>query len=203
MDNYIDIALLIVLLMGFVQGLYIGFVQIVFNLVGWAIALILAIKYYDDVAPLMAWASESIWQQNVLAFIIIVLSIMMMIWGLAFLLDQTFKKLKLSPVNRALGGIFGVSKSTVVILILLNILTPIFGKMPMWQQSQILQFLYPYAPMATKWSKQMTTQMKQRVGDYLQSDEVLPKMKSTSGSQTTPSSSEKSSNREVKNPFSP
>lgn len=203
MDNYIDIALLIVLLMGFVQGLYIGFVQIVFNLVGWAIALILAIKYYDDVAPLMAWASESIWQQNVLAFIIIVLSIMMMIWGLAFLLDQTFKKLKLSPVNRALGAIFGVSKSTVVILILLNILTPIFGKMPMWQQSQILQFLYPYAPMATKWSKQMTTQMKQRVGDYLQSDDVLPKMKSATGSPSTPSSSEKSSNREVKNPFSP
>lgn len=201
--NYLDIALIVILVMGFVQGLYIGFVQIFFNLVGWAIALIVAIKYYDDVAPLMAWASESIWQQNVLAFIIIVLSIMMVIWGITLLLDQTFKKLKLTPVNRILGAVFGISKSTVVILVLLNIFTPIFGKMPMWQQSQIIQFLYPYAPMATKWSKHMTMQMKQRVGDYLNSDDVLPKMKQTSPSSTPPSSSKKSSNREVKNPFSP
>lgn len=201
--NYLDIALIVILVMGFVQGLYIGFVQIFFNLVGWAIALIVAIKYYDDVAPLMAWASESIWQQNVLAFIIIILSIMMVIWGITLLLDQTFKKLKLTPVNRILGAVFGISKSTVVILVLLNIFTPIFGKMPMWQQSQIIQFLYPYAPMATKWSKHMTMQMKQRVGDYLNSDDVLPKMRQTSPSSTPPSSSEKSSNREVKNPFSP
>lgn len=194
--NYPDIALLIVLLVGTVNGLRIGLIQSLTNLIGWIIALVLAIKYYDIVADLWTWASDKVWQQNVLAFASIVLCVMMMTWGTIFLLDQVFKKLKLTPINRLVGGMFGGAKSSVVILVLLNALTPILGQTSSWKQSQIIQTLSPYAPMATQWSKQM----KQKVGDFIQDDDKAKKTPSTIKSNAQ--SSEKPSYKEVKNPFS-
>lgn len=196
----LDIILLIILLAGALNGLRIGLIQSLANLFGWFVALILAIKYYDVVAELWGWASDKIWQQNVLGFVSIVITVMMLTWGTIFLLDQVFKQLKLTPVNRLVGGLFGGVKSSIVILILLNALTPIFGNAQAWKQSKVINVLYPYAPMATKWSKQMTNKMTKQVEDYMNSDDVVPKIKKTTSNES--SQQPKSSNQEVKNPFS-
>lgn len=156
--NAIDIAILLILLMGGLNGLRQGFVKALANLVGWVLALILAAKYAVVVAPLMSILSHDPVVQKIAAFAVIILIVVMLSWALSAFLDGILKTLKLGPVNRLAGGVFGGLKGVLVVLITMQGLGPWVESSPYWKQSKLVQTLLPYAPLATEISKNAANQ---------------------------------------------
>ena len=115
--NAIDIFILIVLLIGGLNGLRQGFVKAFANLIGWILALIVGAKFASVLAPSMVSLSEDPVVQKIAAFAFIVLVIVVLTWIVTALLNNILKSLKLGPLNRLAGGAFGSLKGLLIVLI--------------------------------------------------------------------------------------
>jgi len=192
--NTIDIFILIILLIGGLNGLRQGFIKAFANLVGWIFALIVAAKYSSSLAPLMSTLSSDPVVQKISAFAFIVLVIIVLTWIVTSLLNGILKSLKLGPLNRLAGGAFGTLKGLLVVLITMQGIGPWVESSPHWKQSKFIQHLLPYAPWATELSKEAA-------------NEALKHMKSEdtqASSSSIPENSHKSSEKSgesTNNPF--
>lgn len=158
--NGLDIVLLIVVLISGLNGFRQGFIQAFANLVGWLVAFFVAIKYATSLAPMLTMFNDPV-VQKVSAFALVVVAVMMVTWFLSGLLQRILNRLKLGPLNRLAGAAFGTAKAFLVILILLQTVSPWVGNSPLWQRSTWVQTLLPYAPWATEQSKKVVTEAKQ------------------------------------------
>ena len=153
--NTIDIVILIILLIGGLNGLRQGFIKAFANLAGWILALIVAAKYASILAPSMHSLSADPVVQKIAAFAFIVLMIVVLTWIVTYLLNGILKSLKLGPLNRLAGGIFGGLKGLLVVLITIQGVGPWVESSPHWKQSKFIQSLLPYAPWAAQMSKEV------------------------------------------------
>ena len=192
--NTIDIFLLIILLIGGLNGLRQGFIKAFANLVGWIFALIIAAKYSSNLAPSMIVLSEDPVVQKIAAFAFLVLVIIVMTWIVTFILNKVLKTLKLGPLNRLAGGAFGTLKGLLVVLIAMQGIGPWVDSSPQWKNSKVIQLLLPYAPWATEFSKGAANEALQH---------VKSEKSQNHSSLTTPESSSEhdDSNVSTKNPF--
>ena len=192
--NTIDIVILILLLIGGLNGLRQGFIKAFANLVGWIFALIVAAKYSSSLAPLMSTLSSDPVVQKISAFAFIVLVIIVSTWIVTYLLNGILKSLKLGPLNRLAGGAFGTLKGLLVVLITMQGIGPWVESSPHWKQSKFIQNLLPYAPWASELSKEAA-------------NEALKHMKSedaSTSSDSAPENSHKNSEKSgesTNNPF--
>lgn len=210
--SYLDIVLIVILLAGGLNGLRVGLIQSLANLVGWFFAFFFAVKFYAEVAPFFESFSDKLWAQQVYAFAAIVTGVIVLTWLVTYILQKTMKTLKLAPIDRAIGGAFGSLKSLIFILVTLHVVSPWAAQTVSWKNSQVIQGLAPYTPIAMKWSKKV----RQQAEDYMYDEGVHPeqlmdkqnktstKPSAKSAEQSSePSSSPKQTNQNVKNPFSP
>lgn len=151
--NTLDIIILIILLIGGLNGLRQGFIKAFANLIGWIFALIVGAKYAVVFAPAMAGLSQDLVVQKIAAFAFIVLIIVVCTWIVSAFLNGLLKSLKLGPLNRLAGGAFGSLKGLLIVLITMQGLGPWVESSPHWKQSKFVQVLLPYAPLATELSK--------------------------------------------------
>lgn len=79
--------------------------------------------------------------------------IIVLTWIVTAFLNGLLKSLKLGPLNRLAGGAFGSLKGLLVVLITMQGVGPWVESSPSWKQSVLIQFLLPYAPLATELSK--------------------------------------------------
>lgn len=193
--NTIDIVILIILLIGGLNGLRQGFVKAFANLVGWVFALIIGAKYANILAPSMAVLSHDPVVQKIAAFAFIALIIVVLTWIVTAFLNGILKTFKLGPLNRLAGGAFGSLKGLLVVLITMQGLGPWVESSPHWKQSRLIQALLPYAPMATEISKNVA-------------NHALDEMKSEQQPASSPSRRESNdtaaserSNHSTNNPF--
>ena len=161
--NTPDIIILILLLIGGLNGLRQGFVKAFANLVGWVFALIIGAKYAVSIAPVMASLSPDPVVQKIAAFAFIVMVVIVLTWISTALLNRILKTLKLGPINRLAGGGLGGLKSLFIVLITMQGLGPWVESSPSWKQSKIIQALLPFAPMATALSKEATSEAMQQI----------------------------------------
>lgn len=188
--NYLDYFLLIILIWGAINGFQVGLIRALANLLGWVIALFCAINFYADVQKYFVWTSEYEWIHQVVAFTSIILSIIFLSWFISWILQKILQQLRLAPLNRVVGGLFGLFRNILVILVFLHILTPWFSQAQFWKQSQIVQNLLPFSPVAMEWSQQVSQHVIQSIND----EELLKKVKSTL---------QDDNDEKIKNPFSP
>lgn len=189
--NAIDIVILILLLIGGLNGLRQGFIKAFANLVGWIFALIVAAKYASVLAPSMTALSADPVVQKIAAFAFIVLVIVVLTWMVSALLNRILKSLKLGPLNRLAGGAFGTLKGLLIVLIAIQGIGPWVESSPHWKQSKFIQTLLPYAPWATQMSKDAA-------------NEALQHIKSEDAQKSSGSSSEperKGADESTNNPF--
>lgn len=193
--NTIDIIILILLLIGGLNGLRQGFIKAFANLVGWIFALIMGAKYAVLLAPSMSGLSQDPVVQKIAAFAFIALLIIVLTWIVTAFLNGLLKSLKLGPLNRLAGGAFGSLKGLLVVLITMQGVGPWVESSPHWKQSKFIQFLLPYAPMATEISKNVA-------------NHALDEMKSEQQPASSPSRRESNdtaaserSNHSTNNPF--
>ncbi|ESK40152.1 hypothetical protein P256_00592 [Acinetobacter nectaris CIP 110549] len=163
--NILDVIVVIVVVLGGINGLRQGLIQALANLVGWVLALFMGAKYANDLAPMMSGLSHDLVVQKIAGFAFVVLVVMALTWLVSAILNKLLKSLKLGPLNRLAGGILGCLKSLFVMLIAMQGAEPWVHTAQSWKQSKMVQVLMPYAPIATEVSKEVATEAIQHFHD--------------------------------------
>ncbi|MFQ5752809.1 MAG: CvpA family protein [bacterium] len=128
--NYIDFIILAFVTFFFIKGLFRGFFQEVFGLLGLIVALIFATKYMSDAAEQI----DSILDipptlATLLGFLLIFFSLIFAFQLLTHLLQKIFKYSLLSWLEKLAGGAVGFLKGATILSLLLLFISIIpFGK---------------------------------------------------------------------------
>lgn len=114
--NGFDIAVAVILLVSFLFGVWRGLVYEVLSLLGWPIAFVLSKLFANDVAPLIPVTQEVL--RITVAYALVFIAALI-VWGvLVWLLSKLVKAVGLGWLYRVLGGLFGVLRGVLVVLVL-------------------------------------------------------------------------------------
>ncbi|WP_082233645.1 CvpA family protein [Halobacillus massiliensis] len=163
----IDIIIILLLLLGIFTGFKRGFVLQVFHLIGFIVAFVIGVLFYDDLAPrLVLWipypnlpqdASWAVFLEslpleaafyNVIAFAIIFFGVKIILQIIASMLDFVTELPVLSSINGLLGGILGFIQRYIVLFLLLYIaaLLPVASVQNAIDGSFLAQFMIDHTP---------------------------------------------------------
>ncbi|HEY7744275.1 MAG TPA: CvpA family protein [Burkholderiales bacterium] len=114
----IDIIVLAILGVSVAIGVWRGLVREVLALVAWVGAFLLANLLAPEVAKLLpkAMASEEI--RLLVSFVIVFIVALVGLSVLAILASKLVKVVGLGPADRAVGGVFGLTRGVLVVMIL-------------------------------------------------------------------------------------
>ena len=149
--EYVDYAVLGIVLISILVGSLRGFIKEVFSMAVWAAAFLVAFQYSGALAMLLESHIELPSARTSLAFAGLFLSVLLVGGLITFLVGKLVEKTGLSGTDRLLGGVFGAFRGLILILFIMLVagLTPV-PQDPWWQQSRSIQSLLPLA----EWSAQ-------------------------------------------------
>ena len=134
--GWVDIALLAIFGLSVLIGLWRGFVFEIVSLLGWVVAFVIA----NTVGPLLAnyiplgdiGSPMRLWAAYILVFVLVLLTCTLLARMLRALISAT----PLSFVDHLLGGLFGVVRGTLVLVVVATLVTlsPYAGSPP-WKNS--------------------------------------------------------------------
>ena len=111
-----DFAVIAILAVSLLFGLWRGLVYEVLSLAGWPVAFVLSKLFAGNVAPMMPGTQETM--RITLAYAVVFVAALIM-WGvLVWLLSRLVKAVGLGWLDRVLGGLFGVLRGGLVMLVL-------------------------------------------------------------------------------------
>lgn len=145
-----DFAVMAILLVSLLFGLWRGLVYEVLSLAGWPVAFVLSKLFAGDVAPMMPGAQETM--RITLAYTVVFVAALI-VWGvLAWLLSRLVKVVGLGWLDRVLGGLFGVLRGGLVILVLVWLagMTSV-PEQPFWRTAQTSKTAEDVALLAKVW----------------------------------------------------
>jgi len=131
-----DFAVMAILLVSLLFGLWRGLVYEVLSLMGWPVAFVLSKLFAGSVAPMMPGTQETM--RVTLAYAVVFVAALIM-WGmLAWLLSKVVKAVGLGWLDRVLGGLFGVLRGGLVMLALVWLagMTAV-PEQPFWRDAQM------------------------------------------------------------------
>lgn len=134
--GWVDAALLALLLVSVVIGLWRGLLFELMSLAGWIVAYIAAQLLGAELAPYIPFGAPGSALQLAAAFVIVFV-LALVVWSLlSSLLRRLMQASPLSGLDRLLGGAFGLLRGLLVALAIATVvqLTP-FAKSPPWQAS--------------------------------------------------------------------
>jgi membrane protein required for colicin V production len=135
--GWVDAALLALLLVSVVVGLWRGLLFEVMSLAGWIAAYVCAQVFGAQLAPYLPVGAPGSALQVAAAFVIVFV-VALIVWGLlSALLRRLIQASPLSGLDRLLGGAFGLLRGVLIALVVVTVvqLTPL-AKSPSWQASQ-------------------------------------------------------------------
>ena len=114
--NGLDFAVIGILLLSMLVGLWRGLIYEVLSLLGWPIAFVLSRLSAASVAPLIPIAQE---EMRVTAAYMLVFIAALIAWSIvARLIAKLLKAIGSDWADRAMGGLFGVMRGVLVVLVL-------------------------------------------------------------------------------------
>ncbi|MFT3741617.1 MAG: CvpA family protein [Gammaproteobacteria bacterium] len=137
--NWIDFAILGIILLSALVSLIRGFVREALSLLVWIFALWMAFRYYNWAAARFLSGVESAHIRGPLAFLLIFLVIVILGAIFNFILSGMLYKTGLSGTDRLLGLMFGVARGIllVAVLILAAEMTAASDN-ALWNESQLI-----------------------------------------------------------------
>ena len=157
----IDIVILVVVALSMWKGLTRGLVREAMALIGWLLGLLVAINGYEQVAPLLAGMIQTPSLQKAAAFLLLCLSMVALSYVIALVLHTMLKALALNPVDKIMGGAFGIARGLLIVLLAVGLLAPFVQNDPWWQQVELPRQLLPYVPVAQKLTDELKRQWQQ------------------------------------------
>jgi membrane protein required for colicin V production len=114
-----DYAVIAVIVLSALRGLWRGLLSEVFGLVGWVVAFLLAIHFVAQLAPMIpaTWPGGTVTQWLV-AFLAIVVGVMIVAGVANALLSRLVSISGLGGIDRSLGLLFGLIRGVVLVLLL-------------------------------------------------------------------------------------
>ncbi|MFZ3192253.1 MAG: CvpA family protein [Moraxellaceae bacterium] len=167
--NGLDLLILVTIALCVWRGFQLGLIRSVLSLMGWLVGLYVGSRYARELAPLFAEWIETPAFQTVVAFLLLIFSVFLVFRLLSALLVSVLQALALRPLERLAGAAFGAAKGGLIVLILISVVAPWLKSAQWWQQSNMVQQLIPYAPLAMQVSKQLAEQAWQQLDSAPQS----------------------------------
>ena len=171
--NGLDLLILCTIALCVWRGFQLGLVRSVLSLAGWLVGLFIGTQYAKPLAPLFAEWIDTPAIQTVAAFLLLVIAVFLVFRVVAALLVSVLQALALRPLERVAGAAFGAAKGGLIVLILISIVAPWLQSAQWWQQSNMVQELSPYAPLAMQVSKQLADHAWQQLESTPQSQNPL------------------------------
>ncbi|UCC56604.1 MAG: CvpA family protein [Gammaproteobacteria bacterium] len=143
---WIDIAIIALIVLSALLSLFRGFIKEALALASWLVALWVSMLFYEDLAVVMSqWIAEPS-LQNIAAFSILFLSVLLLGGLINYLVSKLVVKTGLATTDRMLGVVFGVARGAfiVAIVVLFAGLTPL-PQDSWWQESQLLGYFQEFA----------------------------------------------------------
>ena len=111
--NVLDWIIIIILLFFLIKSIIRGAAREVFSLLALFFAGFYSCQYYTEAAPFLKTFLKQPWAQNIVAFIILFLSVYLLINLIGWLIYKLLKKIRLSFLDRAAGALVGTAKAYV------------------------------------------------------------------------------------------
>lgn len=146
--SILDLVISAVVLLGLWRGYRLGAVKTVLSLIAWVVALIVASRVANEFSVLFSPLSQNPTLQLAMAFLAVSLVVLFGLGVLSFLIAKALKIVKLSLLDKLLGGVVGVALGLVKVLFVLAVISPILIKTDTYQNSPLAQGLLPFAPLA-------------------------------------------------------
>ena len=152
--NGVDTAILAVLGISSLIGVWRGLIREMLSLLAWAAAFITARLYADGVSGSLAETLPAIDNESlryVLSFALIFLAVLMLGALLSHLVASLMSLSGMRPMDRILGGLFGVLRGAVLVVAVLFLTWAFFEDSPQWRGS----LLIPYGEEIIEFSRLM------------------------------------------------
>lgn len=133
-----DIIILVIMALPAIVGLMYGFLNIVFSLLAWILAMGLAAKLLPYSTPLLIDYVSSDELRAGLAFIISFIVLLMLLSGIGYLIVKLIGRAGLSAADRFLGLLFGMSLGLIIVNVIIFLAGfTAFPKDAWWQASRL------------------------------------------------------------------
>ncbi len=147
----VDIAILLIVALPAIAGVIYGFLNIIFSLLAWALALGISIKFSPAFTPLLEASVDTPILRTILAFVGLFVISLVILTGIGFLIVKLLGRTGLTAADRMLGLFFGVALGGIIVevIVFLGGFTAL-PQEPWWGNSRVIQ---PFERVAV-WSGQ-------------------------------------------------
>lgn len=134
--SLLDIAIVAILVLSLLLGVWRGFVREIFSLAGWVLAFLAANAVAAPIGDALPTSIARPEVRVLIAFIVVFVFTLSATALAAMLVSKLFKAAGLGGVDRTLGGVFGLARG-VVILLAITIAAGLTAlpKHPLWKES--------------------------------------------------------------------
>lgn len=134
--SLLDIAIVAILVLSLLLGIWRGFVREIFSLAGWVLAFLAANAVAAPIGDALPTSIARPEVRVLIAFIVVFVFTLSVTALAAMLVSKLFKAAGLGGVDRTLGGVFGLARG-VVILLAITIAAGLTAlpKHPLWKES--------------------------------------------------------------------
>ena len=147
--NELDTAIVLVTALSCIFGFWRGFVKEILALVTWIAALLIAWVGSDHLSGLMANIIENDSVRDISAFALIFIMVVLLGSVLSRVLAKLLTITGLRFIDSFLGGMFGIARGLIIVLVSMLISSIFISETEQWQQS----ILIPYGLPAVEWSR--------------------------------------------------
>lgn len=150
--NGADLVVLGVLLVSVIVSLVRGFIKEVFSILVWAAAIFAAFQVAGPLAVALEPIIDLPSARIIMAFAAVFLVVLVVGGLISFLVGKMVEKTGLSPTDRLFGGLFGLARGMVIVVlaVLLLRVTP-FAQDPWWHESRLMPTFEALAEQARVW----------------------------------------------------
>ncbi len=116
-----DIAVIVVVLLSALLGLWRGVIREVFALAAWIAAIVCMFLFGSRVAqmlPMLQLSAETAWLRSLAGYALVFVGVFLLLSVIGFAFSKLVKAVGLSFVDRALGMVFGVLRGVLIVVLL-------------------------------------------------------------------------------------
>ncbi len=147
----VDIVILVMLVLPALVGVLYGFLNILFSIIAWLLALGLSATFSDDLSPLLAAYVDTVLLRDMLAFAGVFVISLMIFTALGYFIVKLLGRTGLTGADRILGLFFGMGLGMVIVSIVVFLAGFTAAPEESWWESSIL--IEPFEQMAV-WVQQ-------------------------------------------------
>jgi len=136
--TWLDYALIAVVGLSALIGIWRGLVREVFALAGWVAAIVVALAFAGEVARLIPPGFATPPVRTVIAFTVLFIVILVVVSIAGLLFTKAVRAVGLGLANRTLGGVFGFARGALILLVIALAagLTAV-PKEPFWREAKL------------------------------------------------------------------